>query len=175
MYHCSTMPMSVHIANGMFGAVIIDPPGLTVVAQEYVLVQSEFYLGQQGEEGDPAKVQTQLPDLLTFNGYANQYVAAPLTATVGEKVRIWVLDAGPNIGSSFHVVGGQFDTVFSEGEYLLRAGGSTGTGGAQTLALAPAQGGFVELTFTEAGTYPFMSHVMSDAEKGARGLIVVTD
>ncbi|TFD26649.1 multicopper oxidase domain-containing protein [Cryobacterium lyxosi] len=175
MYHCSTMPMSVHIANGMFGAVIIDPPGLTAVEQEYVLVQSEFYLGRQGEEGDPVKVQTQLPDLLTFNGYANQYVAAPLTATVGEKVRIWVLDAGPNVGSSFHVVGGQFDTVFSEGEYLLRGGGSTGTGGAQTLALAPAQGGFVELTFTEAGTYPFMSHVMSDAEKGARGLIVVTD
>ncbi|TFD61745.1 copper oxidase [Cryobacterium suzukii] len=175
MYHCSTMPMSVHIANGMFGAVIIDPPGLTAVDSEYVLIQSEFYLGRQGEEGDAVKVQAQLPDLVTFNGYANQYVAAPLTATVGEKVRIWVLDAGPNVGSSFHVVGGQFDTVFSEGEYLLRDGGSTGTGGAQTLALAPAQGGFVELTLTEAGTYPFVSHVMSDAEKGARGLIVVTD
>ncbi|WP_104191483.1 multicopper oxidase domain-containing protein [Cryobacterium sp. Y82] len=175
MYHCSTMPMSVHIANGMFGAVIIDPPGLPAVDSEYVLVQSEFYLGRQGEEGDPVKVQTQLPDLLTFNGYANQYGAAPLIARVGERVRIWVLDAGPNVGSSFHVVGGQFDTVFSEGEYLLRDGGSTGTGGAQTLALAPAQGGFVELTFTEAGTYPFVSHVMSDAEKGARGLILVTD
>ncbi|TFD66329.1 multicopper oxidase domain-containing protein [Cryobacterium ruanii] len=175
MYHCSTMPMSAHIANGMFGAVIIDPPGLAAVDQEYVLIQSEFYLGQQGEEGDAEKVQTQSPDLLTFNGYANQYVAAPLTATVGEKVRVWLLDAGPNSSSSFHVVGGQFDTVFSEGEYLLRGGGSTGTGGAQTLPLAPAQGGFVELTFTEAGTYPFVSHVMSDAEKGARGLILVTD
>ncbi|MDJ0338713.1 multicopper oxidase domain-containing protein [Cryobacterium sp. PH31-O1] len=173
MYHCSTMPMSVHIANGMFGAVIIDPPGLRAVEREYVLIQSEFYLGQQGEEGDPVKVQMQLPDLLTFNGYANQYLAAPLTATVGETVRIWVLDAGPNANSSFHVVGGQFDTVFSEGEYLLQDGGSTGTGGAQTLALAPAQGGFVELTFTEAGNYPFVSHVMSDAEKGARGLFVV--
>ena len=175
MYHCSTMPMSAHIANGMFGAVIIDPPGLTAVGREYVLIQSEFYLGKQGEEGDAMKVATQLPDLLAFNGYANQYVAAPLTATVGENVRIWVLDAGPNSSSSFHVVGGQFDTVFSEGEYLLQSGGSTGTGGAQTLALAPAQGGFVELTFTEAGNYPFVSHVMSDAEKGARGLFTVTD
>jgi nitrite reductase (NO-forming) len=175
MYHCSTMPMSVHIANGMFGAVVIDPPGTSVVDQEYVLIQSEFYLGQQGEEGDAVKVATQLPDLLTFNGYANQYVTAPLTATVGETVRIWVLDAGPNSSSSFHVVGGQFDTVFSEGEYLLRDGGSTKTGGAQALALMPAQGGFVELTFDEAGTYPFVSHVMSDAEKGARGLFVVAD
>lgn len=175
MYHCSTMPMSVHIANGMFGAVIIDPPGMSVVDQEYVLVQSEFYLGQQGEEGDAVKVATQLPDLLTFNGYANQYVTAPLTAAVGETVRIWVLDAGPNLSSSFHVVGGQFDTVFSEGDYLLRDGGSTKTGGAQALALMPAQGGFVELTFDEAGTYPFVSHVMSDAEKGARGLFVVAD
>ena len=174
LYHCSTMPMAVHLANGMFGAVIIDPPGMSVVDQEYVLIQSEFYLGQQGEEGDAVKLATQLPDLLTFNGYANQYVTAPLTATVGETVRIWVLDAGPNTSSSFHVVGGQFDTVFSEGEYLLRDGGSTGTGGAQALALMPAQGGFVELTFDEAGAYPFVSHVMSDAEKGARGLFLVT-
>ena len=175
MYHCSTMPISAHIANGMFGAVIIDPAGLTAVDREYVLVQSEFYLGAQGEEGDAVKVQTQQPDLIAFNGYANQYVTAPLPAKVGEKVRVWVLDAGPNRSSSFHVVGGQFDTVFSEGEYLLRDGGSTGTGGAQVLPLMPAQGGFVELTFSEAGHYPFVSHVMSDAEKGARGVFEVTD
>ncbi|HSP52852.1 MAG TPA: multicopper oxidase domain-containing protein [Cryobacterium sp.] len=174
LYHCSTMPMSVHIANGMFGAVIIDPPGLTAVDREYVLVQSELYLGAQGGEADADKVAAQFPDLVVFNGMANQYGARPLTAKVGEKVRIWVLDAGPNVGSSFHVVGGQFDTVYKEGDYLLRNGGSTGTGGSQVLDLAVAQGGFVELTFPEAGDYPFVSHVMSDAEKGARGIVRVT-
>jgi nitrite reductase (NO-forming) len=88
-------------------------------------------------------------------------------------VRLWVLAAGPNVGSAFHVVGGQFHTVFKEGDYLLKDGGSTGTGGSQVLDLSAAQGGFVELTFTAAGRYPFVSHVMSDAEKGARGIIEV--
>lgn len=174
LYHCSTMPMSVHIANGMFGAVIIDPPGLTPVAKEFLVVQSEYYLGPQGGEVDATKVRAQTPDLVVFNGYADQYHARPLTATVGERVRIWVLDAGPNVDSAFHVVGAQFDTVFKEGDYRLRNGGSTGTGGSQVLGLMPAQGGFVELTFPEPGSYPFVSHIMSDAEKGASGLIDVT-
>ncbi|TFC01734.1 multicopper oxidase domain-containing protein [Cryobacterium mannosilyticum] len=173
LYHCSTMPMSVHIANGMFGAVVIDPPGLAAVDEEYVLVQSELYLGARGGEADADRVATRKPDLVVFNGYANQYASRPLTARVGEKVRIWILDAGPNVGSSFHVVGGQFDTVFKEGDYLLRDGGSTGTGGSQVLDLGVAQGGFVELSFPEAGHYPFVSHIMSDAEKGARGVVSV--
>jgi nitrite reductase (NO-forming) len=174
MYHCSTMPMSLHIANGMTGAVVIDPPGLPEVDREYVLVQQELYLGAQGGPADEAEVAAQQPDLLAFNGYAWQYRDRPLEAAVGERVRVWVLDAGPNRASSFHVVGGQFDTVFREGDWVLRDGGSTGTGGAQVLALQPAEGGFVELTFPEAGTYPFVSHVMGDAERGAQGRFAVT-
>jgi nitrite reductase (NO-forming) len=112
-----------------------------------------------------------------FNGIANQYVARPLVAKVGERVRFWVLAAGPNRGSSFHVVGTQFDTVWSEGAYLLRHGvgpmGDTG-GGSQVLDLAAAQGGFVELTAPEPGHYPFVTHVMADAERGARGILAVT-
>jgi len=173
LYHCSTMPMSVHIANGMFGAVIIDPPGLAEVDREYLLVQSEFYLGEQGGEVDDRKVQAQSPDLVVFNGYANQYEARPLEARAGETVRVWVLDAGPNVAGAFHIVGGQFHTVFKEGDYLLKDGGSTQTGGAQVLDLSVAQGGFVEVTFSEAGHYPFVSHIMSDAEKGARGVFEV--
>ncbi|TFC21848.1 multicopper oxidase domain-containing protein [Cryobacterium glucosi] len=173
LYHCSTMPMSVHIANGMFGAVIIDPPGLADVDREYLLVQSELYLGAQGGEVDAVKVTAQTPDLMVFNGYSNQYAARPLPARVGETVRVWVLDAGPNVGSAFHIVGGQFHTVYKEGDYPLKDGGSTGTGGSQALDLASAQGGFVELSFSEAGHYPFVSHVMSDAEKGARGIFEV--
>ncbi|MFE6237270.1 multicopper oxidase domain-containing protein [Cellulosimicrobium sp. NPDC057862] len=170
MYHCSTMPMSLHIANGMFGAVVVDPPDLAPVDREYVVVQSELYLGAQGASADDAKVAAAEPDLLAFNGYANQYRYDPLDARIGERVRVWVLDAGPNRPSAFHVVGGQFDTVYHEGAYSLPAGTA---GGSQVLGLLPAQGGFVELAFPEAGTYPFVTHAMSDAERGASGAFAV--
>jgi nitrite reductase (NO-forming) len=172
MYHCSTMPMSAHLANGMLGAVVIEPRGLPRVDRSYVLVQSELYLGRQGGTADGDKVRAGQPDAVVFNGYANQYDARPRAATAGERVRVWVLDAGPNRSSAFHVVGGQFDTVWSEGAYLLRP--TRQAGGSQALALAPGQGGFVELTFPEAGRYPFLSHVMVDAERGAHGAFEVT-
>jgi len=174
MYHCSSMPMSLHIANGMFGAVVIDPPGLPRVDREYVLVQSELYLGAQDSTVDPAKVSSERADAVVFNGFANQYDHDQLSARAGERVRVWVLDAGPNRPSSFHVVGGQFSTVFSEGAYLLRPGAAGTVGGAQSLALQPGQGGFVELTLPEPGHYPFVSHVMVDAERGAHGILRVS-
>ncbi|MHB9857161.1 multicopper oxidase domain-containing protein [Streptomyces sp. YIM S03343] len=174
MYHCSTMPMSLHIANGMFGAVVIDPPNLPKVDREYVVVQSELYLGAQGGTADANKLKSQQPDAVVFNGYSNQYIRDRLTARVGERVRVWVLDAGPNRSSAFHIVGGQFDTVYKEGAYLLRPSDS-GNGGSQILDLAPGQGGFVELSFPQAGNYPFVTHIMSDAERGARGMFRVTD
>jgi nitrite reductase (NO-forming) len=173
LYHCSTMPMSVHIANGMFGAVVIDPPNLPEVAKSFVLVQSELYLGRQDGPADATKVLAEKPDAVVFNGYANQYDHAPLTAHVGQRVRIWVLDAGPNRASDFHVVGAQFDTVFEEGAYLLRRGNPE-HGASQVLSLGPAQGGFVELAFQRPGHYPFVSHLMVDAERGAHGVIHVT-
>jgi nitrite reductase (NO-forming) len=171
MYHCSTMPMSMHIANGMFGAVIIDPPDLAPVDREFVLVQSESYLGPPAGTASADKIAAGMHDLVAFNGYPMQYDHQPLTATVGDRVRIWVLAAGPNVGSAFHVVGGQFDTAYREGAYELLPG----SGGSQVLGLFPAQGGFVELVLPETGTYPFVSHVMSDAEKGAHGLLRVSD
>ena len=170
MYHCSSMPMSVHIANGMFGAVVIEPPDLPKVDRSYVLVQSEQYLGPQGGSADPEKVRLEQPDAVSFNGYPNQYDHRPLPAQVGDRVRTWVLDAGPSRSSAFHVVGTQFDKVYFEGAYLLKGGG----GGSQALALAPSQGGFVEMTFPEPGHYPFVSHAMVDAERGAHGHFEVT-
>jgi nitrite reductase (NO-forming) len=172
LYHCSTMPMSHHIANGMFGAVIIDPPDLAPVDKEYVLISSELYLGPQGGVADMAKINAKQPDAYVFNGYVNQYDADPLTASVGDRVRIWVLDAGPNEPLAFHVVGSQFDTVFLEGAYLLRPGNAA-AGGSQTLSLAPSQGGFVEMTMPEAGRYPFVSHIMTNAEMGEHGILQV--
>jgi nitrite reductase (NO-forming) len=172
MYHCSSMPMSAHIANGMFGAVVIDPPGLPPVDRSYAIVQSELYLGPQHGTVDVDRLRAEQPDAVVFNGYANQYDHRPLTARIGERVRIWVVDAGPNRATAFHVVGGQFDTVYAEGGYRLRP--DAGAGGSQSLAVAPSQGGFVELTFPEAGRYPFVSHSMIDAERGAHGIIAVT-
>jgi len=173
LYHCSTMPMSVHIANGMFGAVVIDPPHLPRVDKSYLMVQSELYLGAQDGPVDATKVMEEQPDAVVFNGYANQYDHDQIDVKVGERVRIWVLDAGPDRPSSFHVVGEQFDTVFAEGAYLLERGNAE-RGGSQVLSLGAAQGGFVELSFQEPGHYPFVSHLMVDAERGAHGIFNVT-
>lgn len=174
MYHCSTMPMSAHIANGLFGAVVIEPPDLPAVDRSFVLVQSEHYYGAEGGTVDMDKVLAETPDAVVFNGYANQYDAEPLRVRSGDRIRIWVLDAGPSRSSSFHVVGGQFDTVYREGAWLL--GGPDGpapVGGAQVLTLGAAEGGFVELSLAEPGHYPFVSHVMVDAERGAHGVLRV--
>ena len=184
MYHCATDPMSAHIAAGMFGAVVIEPDGLPEVDQSYLLIQSETFLAESTEEGSADEVATEAvlaetPHYVAFNGIADQYHQQVLTAQVGDRVRFWVLDAGPNRVTSFHVVGGQFDTVYAEGAYRLQEGrgpldGGT-SGGAQALALAPAQGGFVELVVPEAGHYPFVSHVIIDAERGASGILQVND
>ncbi len=183
MYHCATMPMSAHIAAGLHGAVVIEPPGLPAVDRSYVLAQSEVYgdgaaAGSPAPEVDAEAAAANQPSYVTFNGMANQYDYRPLTASVGQRVRFWVLDAGPNRPTSFHIVGAQFDTVWLEGAYLLRAGqgalGDTRDGGAQALALAPSQGGFVEAVFPEAGHYPAVSHIMADAERGAHAIVSVT-
>ncbi|HEY1116221.1 MAG TPA: multicopper oxidase domain-containing protein, partial [Acidimicrobiales bacterium] len=173
LYHCSTMPMSVHIANGMFGAVVIDPPHLPRVDKSFLMVQSELYLGDQDGPADATKVMGEQPDAVVFNGYANQYDHDQLEVKAGDRVRIWVVDAGPNRTSDFHVVGEQFDTVFAEGASLLRRGNPE-RGGSQVLSLGAAQGGFVELSFDRPGHYPFVSHLMVDAERGAHGIVRVT-
>lgn len=178
MYHCSTMPMSTHIAAGMHGAVVIEPEGLPPVDRSYAVVQSEVYFGGDGQPVDATKVAAQQPDAVVFNGIANQYDYRPLEARVGERVRFWVLDAGPDRALSFHIVGAQFDTVYAEGAYQLRQGSDAfgqSTGGSQALALLAAQGGFVETVFGQPGNYPMVNHVMTDAERGAHGIVRVTD
>ncbi|GAA2874717.1 hypothetical protein GCM10010517_35460 [Streptosporangium fragile] len=170
LYHCSTMPMTQHIANGMYGAVVVDPPDLPRVDREYLLVQGELHLGRPGDEAQVAKIREGRPDGWMFNGTAAGYDHAPLTARTGERVRIWAVAAGPSSGTALHVVGVPFDTVYKEGAYMLRKGGP---GGAQVLDLAPAQGGFAELEFPEPGRYPLVDHAMRRAEAGAHGIFVV--
>ena len=185
LYHCGTAPVSAHIAAGMHGAVIIDPEGLPAVDREYALVASEIYLTggtgtspETAAEVDATKAQTDTPDYSTFNGIAFQYAQRPFTAKVGERVRFWVLSAGPNLSTSFHIIGGQFDTVYFEGGYLLKDGkdafGNSG-GGSQALGLEAAQAGFVELTFPEPGHYTVVDHAFLDAERGALGTVEVTE
>lgn len=168
MYHCGTAPALHHIGNGMFGAIIIDPPGLPPVDREFLLVQSELYLGPQGQPGDLAKMQKEAWDAVVFNSYFNQYFHAPIRVEPNQRIRVWVVDEGPSENSSFHIVGTVFDTVFKEGAYLLRPG--EGRGGAQALDLQPSQGGFVEFTFDEAGLYPIVTHKFANVGKGALGL-----
>ncbi|QGU04349.1 multicopper oxidase domain-containing protein [Corynebacterium comes] len=173
MYHCATAPMSLHIANGMAGAVIIDPPaGLDDVDHEYALVGHEIFLGPEDTGADADRVSAGRYDLAGFNGFPNQYDLRPIEINAGERARFWVLNVGPDNPLSFHIVGAVFDTVFSEGEYSVRNGLADSTG-AQALPLLPAQGGFVEVTFEEPGTYTFVNHIMTDAEKGQHGSIIV--
>jgi nitrite reductase (NO-forming) len=168
MYHCGTAPALHHIGNGMYGAVIIDPPTLAPVDHEYAIVQSELYLGPDGEVGDLAKMAAFAPDAVVFNGYVNQYLHRPIRVEPNERVRVWVLDAGPSENSAFHIVGTVFDTVFKEGAYLLQP--DARQGGAQALDLQPAQGGFVEFSLAERGLYPIVTHKFSNVGKGAPGL-----
>ena len=168
MYHCGTAPALHHIGNGMFGAVIIDPPVLAPVDHEFVLVQSEIYTGPQGQPGDLTKMINEEWDAVVFNSYVKQYLHAPIRVEPNERVRVWVLDAGPSENSAFHIVGTIFDTVFKEGDYLLQP--SDAKGGSQVLDLQPAQGGFVEFTFDEAGLYPIVTHKFANVGKGALGL-----
>ena len=186
LYHCGTTPVTSHIAAGMHGAVIIEPEeGFPRVDREYVVVASEIYLvdgtGDSPETAvdvDAAQALTDTPDYATFNGIAYQYAQRPFQAKVGERVRFWVLAAGPNLSTSFHIVGSQFDTVHFEGGYLLKDRtdpfGNTG-GGSQALGLEAAQGGFVEMTFPEAGHYTAVDHAFLDAERGAIGTVEVTN
>lgn len=173
MYHCGTNPTLHHIGNGMYGAVIIDPPTLAPVDHEYVMVQSEFYLGPQGKPGDLTKMQNVDFDAVVFNGYWNQYSFSPIQVEPNQRIRVWVVDAGPSENSSFHIVGTIFDTVFKEGTYLLQP--DARHGGSQALDLQPAQGGFVEFSLPEVGYYPMVTHKFANVGKGALGLFRAGD
>jgi nitrite reductase (NO-forming) len=160
----------------MFGMVIVEPPeGLPAVDNEFAIVQSEWYLGPQGEVTDLGKAAAAAPapDFVVFNGVANQYSDAPLTVGTGERNRVFVLNAGPSVDSSFHVVGTIFDTVIKEGVALRR--GNTGSWGAQAVDLAPAQGAVVEFTTAEDGLYPMVTHAFNFVGRGALGIFQAGD
>lgn len=174
MYHCGSNPALHHIASGMYGMVIVEPrEGLPKVDHEFALVQSEFYLGQEGHITDLHKASSHGPDYVVFNGVANQYKDHPIEVGTGKKVRMYVLNAGPNEDSSFHIVGTIFNRVIKEGMELVPE--NKGHYGAQAVDLAPAQGAIIEFTTAEDGLYPIVTHAFNFVGKGALGLIKSSD
>jgi nitrite reductase (NO-forming) len=174
MYHCGTAPVAAHIANGMYGALIVDPATPRPAAREFVLVQSEFYLTPADSAGHPRsldwpKVLDQAPDYVVFNGRAAQYAKHPLPVRVGELVRLYVVNAGPNRFSSFHVVGGIFERAFLDGS------STSPLSGVQTVLVPVGGGAIFELRLRQAGTYPFVTHAFADATKGAVGVFEATE
>ena len=176
MYHCGTAPALHHIANGMFGMVIVEPKGgLPKVNEEVALVQSEWYLAGQKEPASLAKAAAAnpAPDFVVFNGVANQYKDVPIEVATKGRVRVFVLDAGPSVDSSFHVVGTIFDTVIKEGVVLSR--GNSGGWGSQAVDLAPAQGAIVESSPQEDGMYLLVTHAFNLVRRGAVGIFMAGD
>jgi nitrite reductase (NO-forming) len=176
MYHCGTDPVLHHIANGMFGMIIVEPEGgLPPMEHEFFFVQNEWYLGEQGETASLAKADqaAPAPDFVMFNGIASQYADNPIEVPTGEDVRLFVLDVGPSIDSSFHIVGTIFHDVVKEGVHL--DAGNDGNWGAQAVDLSPAQGAVIELRTAEDGLYPIVTHAFNFPGRGAVGILQAGD
>jgi nitrite reductase (NO-forming) len=173
MYHCGTKPVLAHIANGMYGAIIVEPAKpLPPVDREYALVASEWYLTNDGIKEpaslDMAKARAMLPDWTTFNGYANQYVTHPLTSKPGETVRFWVVAAGPTLDTNFHVVGTILDRAWMNADMA-----SAPQRGVQTVDVPAGGGAVFDVKIDEPGLYPFVSHAFAHVDLGQVGLLKV--
>ena len=176
VYHCGTSPALHHIANGMYGMVIVEPAeGLPEVDAEFAFVQSEWYLGPQGQPASLTKAAAAAPapDFVVFNGVANQYLDNPVRVGTGDRVRVFVLNAGPSIDSSYHVVGTIFSAVTKEGIHLEV--GNAGSWGSQAVDLSPAQGAIIEFEMPEDGLYPMVTHAFNFVGRGALGLFQAGD
>lgn len=179
MYHCGTKPVLAHIANGMHGTIIVKPkngyPTDTEIDREFVIVQNEWYRYNDLEDftnGVPSQVVFSAKALkegdINTNGSVGALVDTPLLAKVGDKVRIYINNVGPNEVSSFHVVGTVFDHVYIDGNpfNLMK--------GLQTVMLPASGGAVVEFTVTKEGSYPIVTHQFNHATKGAVGTLKVT-
>jgi nitrite reductase (NO-forming) len=176
MVHCGTPPVLMHIMQGMYLPIIVDPKGGwgTDADKEFVIVQSEFYAkdGKVGVMGpDYEAALSKDASYVVFNGRANQYQANPLAVDEGDRVRFFVVNAGPSLRSDFHVVGAVFDRVYPDGnpDNVLNS--------VQTFSVPAGGGAVMEAEFMKGesgeGVYAFVTHAFADASKGAVGLIKV--
>lgn len=174
VYHCATAPVGMHIANGMYGLILVEPEGgLPPVDKEYYVMQGDFYTeGAYGEPGNQpfsmGKAIKEQPDYVVFNGHVNGLVGEnALTAKVGETIRLFVGNGGPNLVSSFHAIGEIFDKVYVEGGNLINENIQT--------TLIPAGGAaIVEFKLEVPGTLVLVDHSIFRAfNKGALGMLKV--
>ena len=174
MYHCGTKPVLMHIANGMYGAIVVEPKSgvLPHADRNYVLVASEWYLGTDGLKApaqfDLAKAHARMPDWMTFNGYAGQYVKHPLAANPGETVRFWIVDAGPSIDTDFHIVGTLLNRAWVDAGLT-----STPLRNVQTVSVPAGGGAVFDVKIDTPGLYPFVSHAFAAVDQGQVGLLNV--
>jgi len=175
VYHCATMPIPMHMANGMYGMILVEPKaGLPKVDKEFYVMQSEFYTKESfGEHGmahlDMEKGVEEKPTYVVFNGNVNSMTGEKaLQANVGQRIRLFVGNAGPNLTSSFHVIGEIFDNVYQEG-------GSVATQHNVQTTLIPAGGAaIVEFGAEKAGNLIMVDHAIFRAfNKGALGMIKI--
>lgn len=173
-YHCAASPVADHIANGMYGAILVEPEKpLPKVDREYYVMQSEFYTkGDFGEEGlqafDPAKGAAEHPTYIVFNGKVGSLQKeGALKAKVGDKIRLYVANIGPNLSSSFHVIGAVFDRVYREGSI------SEPTRNVQTTMIPAGSASIVEWTARVPGNYALVDHAIFRTQKGALGILTV--
>ena len=173
VYHCAQAPVPLHISNGMYGLILVDPEGgLPPVDKEYYVMQGDFYTdGAYGAGGTQAfnqeKALKETPDYIVFNGKVGSLTQdGALTANPGETVRLFVGNGGPNMVSSFHVIGEIFDRVHVEGGSLMNENVQT--------TLIPAGGAaIVEFKVDVPGSYVLVDHSIFRAfNKGALGLLV---
>ena len=175
MYHCGTAPVLEHIANGMFGAIIVNPqtPLPAATGGEYVLVENEWYLtsnpGADGHySGNLTKMLAATPDYVTFNGTAFQFQKSPLLVQPNQLVRLYILNVGPSLWEAFHVIGAIMDTVYTDGNP------ANVEHGLQTLNIPPSGGAIVDMYFPDAGgENPFVNHAFAYASIGAVGIFKV--
>ncbi len=174
VYHCATAPVGMHIANGMYGLILVEPRGgLPKVDKEFYVMQSEFYTeGKYGAAGlqpfSMEKALTEIPDYVVFNGSVGAMAGDnAVNAKVGETVRLYVGNGGPNLVSSFHVIGEIFDTVYLEGGY-------TASHNVQTTMVPAGGSAITEFKLDVPGTFILVDHSIFRAfNKGAIGMIKV--
>ncbi|MCZ2108343.1 MAG: copper-containing nitrite reductase [Dehalococcoidia bacterium] len=176
VYHCAAGVVADHIANGMYGGILIEPAnGLEPVDHEYYVGQSEFYTSTDtNEKGDASldmtKVSNENPPYVVFNGAVNSLNKdKALTAKTGETVRIYFADGGPNLISSFHIIGEIFDKAWDYG-----AISSPPLRGVQTLLVPPGGATVVQFKTDVPGDYKLVDHAIERVSKGAVGTLTVT-
>jgi nitrite reductase (NO-forming) len=175
VYHCATAPVPMHIANGMYGLILVEPPGgLPPVDREYYVMQGDIYTaGGTNEPGlqafDQQKSTNEEPTYVVFNGAVGALTGdGALTANVGERVRLYYGVGGPNLTSSFHVIGEVFDRVYTEGGLRYQEQ-------VQTTMVPSGGSAMVEFDVEAPGTYILVDHSLSRAfDKGAIGMLVVS-